>query len=80
VRISDIPEITKLSTPEKILLVEDLWDSIASDESVVPVPQSHIEELDRRLQRYASPGKLLSLEELQTRIERGNDIYPAFPS
>ena len=70
-RTSDIPEITKLSTPEKILLVEDLWDSIASDESVVPVPQSHKEELDRRLKRYEStPGTLLSFEELRTRIER----------
>ena len=70
-RTSDIPEITKLSTPEKILLVEDLWDSIASDESVVPVPQSHKEEFDRRLKRYEStPGTLLSLEELRTRIER----------
>jgi len=37
-RASDIYEIAKLSTPEKILLVEDLWDSIASDESAVPVP------------------------------------------
>jgi len=70
-RASDIPEIIKLSTPEKILLVEDLWDSIASDESAVPVPQSHIEELDRRLKRYgSSPGNLLSLGELQTRIEK----------
>ncbi|MHC1726332.1 MAG: addiction module protein [Syntrophobacteraceae bacterium] len=47
--MSDIPEIERLSTPEKILLVEDLWDSIASDESRVPIPQSHTEELDRRL-------------------------------
>ena len=70
-RASDIPEIITLSTPEKILLVEDLWDSIASEESAVPVPQSHIEELDRRLERYKSaPGTLLSLDELRTRIER----------
>ncbi len=70
-RVSDIPEIIKLSTPEKILLLEDLWDSIVSDESAVPVPQSHREELDRRLRRYeSSPGNLLSLEELRTRIER----------
>ncbi|GFP37621.1 hypothetical protein HKBW3S44_01297, partial [Candidatus Hakubella thermalkaliphila] len=56
---------------EKILLVEDIWDSIVSDESVVSVPQSHMEELDRRLRRYESaPGTLLSLEELRTRIER----------
>lgn len=70
-RVKDIPEITKLSTPEKILLVEDLWDNIASDESAVPVPQSHMEELDRRFKRYESaPGNLLSLEELQARIEK----------
>ena len=70
-RASDIPEINKLSAPEKILLVEDLWDSITSDESLVPVPQSHMDELDRRLKEYDSaPGNLLSLEELRTRIER----------
>ncbi len=70
-RASDIPEITKLSTPEKILLLEDLWETIASDESVVPVPQSHMEELDRRLKRHeSSPGNLLSLEELRKRIDR----------
>ena len=70
-RLNEIPEIDRLSIPEKILLVEDLWDSIASDESSVPVPQSHIEELDRRLKRYSShAGDILSLEELQRRIEK----------
>lgn len=70
-RVSDIPEIIKLSTPEKILLVEDIWDSIASNESAIPVPQSHMEELDKRLKSYAyAPGNLLSLEELRTRIEK----------
>lgn len=69
--LSDIPEIERLSTPEKILLVEDLWDSIASDESGVPTPQSHTEELDRRLKRRLShPGKLLTIEELQAGIEK----------
>lgn len=70
-RVSDIPVIAQLSTPEKLLLVEDLWDSIASDAAGIPVPQSHKEELDRRLKNYESnPGNLLSLEELQGRIER----------
>jgi len=69
VRVNDIPEITQLSTPEKILLVEDLWDSISSDESSVPIPQSHREELERRFKGYESnPGNLLSLKELQARI------------
>ncbi|MEK6775655.1 MAG: addiction module protein [bacterium] len=70
-RVIDIPKFSKLSTAEKILLLEDLWDNIASDESAVPVPQSHIKELDRRLRQYeSSPGNLLSIEELQKRIEK----------
>ena len=70
-RISDIPEIAKLSTQEKILLVEDIWDSIALDESVVPIPRSHRDELNRRLRMHESaPGNLLTLEELQARIEK----------
>lgn len=70
-RISDMPEIANLSVPEKILLVEDLWDKIVSDESDIPVPESHKKELSKRLRRYkTTPGNLLSLKELRTRIEK----------
>ncbi len=70
-RLNDIREISRLSTPEKILLLEDLWDSIATDESSVPISRSHIEELDRRLSRYGpQPGDLLSLEDLQRGIAK----------
>ena len=69
--VTEIPQIAALSTPEKILLLEELWDSIASDEGSEPVPQSHKDELDRRLARHGPrPGNLLSLEELQDRIAR----------
>lgn len=69
--VSDIPEITRLSIPEKILLVEELWDSIATDEEAISVPQSHIEELERRFERHGmNPGNLLSLDELQSGIEK----------
>ena len=70
-RANDIPEISKLSVPEKILFLEDLWESIISEESEVPVPESHRTELDRRFERYlSSPGELLSLKQLQERIEK----------
>ena len=70
-RISDMPEIAKLSIPEKILLVEDLWDKIVSDESDIPVPQSHKKELNKRLRRHkTTPGNLLSFKELRARIEK----------
>ena len=63
--VDSIPEIGTLSTAEKILLVEDLWDSIAADAEPLPVPQSHLDELERRRERFGStPGDLLSLEEL----------------
>lgn len=69
-RVKDIPQIDKLSIPEKILLVEDLWDNIYSAEIDVPVPQSHMNELDKRLARHLShPGELLSLDDLRKRIE-----------
>ncbi len=69
-RADDIPEIARLTASEKILLLEDLWDSIASEQSNVPVPPSHREELERRLTEYEKdPGRLLTLEDLRGRIE-----------
>lgn len=69
-QMKDIPEIARLSTPEKILLVEDSWDSIARGESDVAIPQSHRDELEKRMQAHAStPGNLLSIKELQARID-----------
>ena len=70
-RVKDLPEISKLSTPEKILLVEDLWDNISADAASIPVPDSHKAELDNRLKRFQStPGTLLSLDDLRSRIEQ----------
>ena len=69
-KISDIPKVSRLSTAEKIIFVEELWDSIVSREHV-PVPQSHKAELDRRLVKYQTQrNRLLSLKELQMRIEK----------
>ncbi len=69
-KINDVPEILRLSIPEKILFVEDLWDSISSVDSEVPVPESHKNELDYRLEKHYSPGELLSINELQARIKK----------
>ena len=69
-RVNEIPELTKLNIPEKILLIEDLWDSIAIEEDTVQIPKKHMMELDRRFEKYsAAPGGLLTLEELCSRID-----------
>ncbi|MBP7050422.1 MAG: addiction module protein [Phycisphaerae bacterium] len=69
-RLDDVPELARLSIPERILFLEDLWESIVSEASSVPMPQSHCAELDRRLAKHErSPGELLTLDELRHRIE-----------
>jgi putative addiction module component (TIGR02574 family) len=68
-----MPEIKKLSMPEKILLVEDLWESIAADSSMMPIPESHKSELQRRLAIFDNhPGDLISIEELKLGITSNN--------
>ena len=69
-RVADIPNIEKLTVPEKILLVEDLWDSVSQEASRLDVPMSHREELDARRAGYdAGRTNLLTLDELKVRIE-----------
>jgi len=42
----------KLSIPERIQLVEDIWDSIAADTGAVAVPRAVLEEAERRLAEH----------------------------
>ena len=41
---------------ERIKLVEDLWDSIASDQGALPLTDAQRTELDRRLDTYSLKG------------------------
>jgi putative addiction module component (TIGR02574 family) len=45
-----LEEIKKLSTQEKILLVEDIWDSIASSDESIKITDEQRKELDSRLE------------------------------
>ena len=47
-------EIKKLSVAERILLVEEIWDSIARENEAFELSQSQKEELDRRSQTFSS--------------------------
>jgi putative addiction module component (TIGR02574 family) len=58
-----------LSVSEKLQLLEDLWDDIASDPAVVPMYDWQKEELDRRKQNLLDkPGSTLSWDEIQRRV------------
>lgn len=65
----DLREILKLSVAERLQLVEDIWDSIASSPEVLPVTEAQKQELDRRLAEYrANPTAGRSWEELRASL------------
>ena len=66
--LDDFPDIIKLSTKDKILLVENLWDSIRSEINSDPIPESHKLELDNR-EKTLNSNNLLSLEDLKNRFK-----------
>lgn len=45
-------EIDGLALSEKLLLVEDIWDSIATGNDEIPMPRWQQQELDKRLKAY----------------------------
>ncbi len=47
-----ILEVERLDLSEKIMLVEDIWDSIAESNSELPMPKWQKEELDIRYEAY----------------------------
>lgn len=50
-------EISRLALSEKLLLAEDIWNSIAADNSELPLPEWQREVLDQRYKDYKE-GKL----------------------
>lgn len=49
-------KLSKLPIDERIKLVEELWDSIASDQKALPLTDEQKAELDRRLDAYDADG------------------------
>ena len=47
---SQIPGIEHFSVGDRLRLIEELWDSIPDTPGALQVPESHKDELDRRLQ------------------------------
>jgi len=61
-----IENLKKLSVEERILVVEDIWDSIVSSNAEYSVPDEQKKELDLRLREHAdNPGKAKSWEDVK---------------
>jgi putative addiction module component (TIGR02574 family) len=70
---ADFAPLFELSVPQRLQLVEELWDSIAAVPSSVPVPEWQKEELDRReAEHLRNPDAVLTWEEVKERMLRQN--------
>lgn len=76
-RREDFPYL-ELSIEERILLVEDIWDSIAAEQDQVPLTKAQKELLQKRLDAYeADPGNVVTWEEVKARVRARLDEFRA---
>ena len=68
-----VAEILALPVPERIHLVEAIWDSISAIPEALPLTAWQKEELNRRLNEFeADPDSGATLEEAFARIRRSS--------
>ena len=66
-----VMEIDRMSVPDKLALLERLWDSLPEAIDPADVPASHIVELEKRLARAdANPGEGKPWREVFERLEK----------
>ena len=68
---TQLSEILQLSVAERIQLVEDIWDSIATVPEAISLTEEQKAELERRLEAYqANPSEGISWNDLKTKLQR----------
>lgn len=68
---TSIEELRKLPLPERLELVEELWDTIAEDADKLKLTEAQAAELDRRLAAHdAAPDEGVSWDELRGRLQK----------
>lgn len=68
-----IADVLAMPVSERILFVEDIWDSIAAAPDTVQLSDAQREELDRRLESYHdNPSGGSPWEEVRARV-RGSE-------
>ena len=65
-------KIKDLSIEERIVLVEEIWDSIAVEEEMPELTEEQKAELDRRLESYRkNPDESVTWESVKSRLLSG---------
>jgi putative addiction module component (TIGR02574 family) len=64
-----LEEINQLDIAERLQLVEDCWDSVASRASEFPICDAQKAELDRRLTKHREdPNRGVTLDQIAARL------------
>ena len=59
-----------MSVTDRLLIVEDIWDSIALSNNKLPVSDEHKSDLDSRFEDYKNdPSNASTWKEVKNRIE-----------
>jgi putative addiction module component (TIGR02574 family) len=68
---TQLSEILQLSVAERIQLVEDIWDSIATVPEAISLTEEQAAELENRLEAYqANPGEGISWNDLKEKLQQ----------
>jgi putative addiction module component (TIGR02574 family) len=54
--IPKAPELARLSVSDRLALMDEIWESLASSGDAVALPDWHIAEVKRRLDAFAADG------------------------
>ena len=66
-----VSDLLHLSVAERIQLVEDLWDSIATEPEAMELTEAQRQEIDRRLAEHdANPESAIPWEEVRARLRQ----------
>jgi putative addiction module component (TIGR02574 family) len=67
--IERIPQLQTLSPADKLALVTELWDDLASNPADIPIRADQTREVERRLEEYRrNPDLGATWEEVKARI------------
>jgi len=66
---TELNELLKLPSAERLALIEKLWESLTPAPESVPLPEAHLQELDRRLD-HPAPGAPLTPDQLTARLRQ----------
>jgi len=65
-----LAQIKKMSVTDRLLIVEDIWDSIALSNKKLPVSDEHKSDLDNRFLDYKKdPSTTSTWKDVKNRIE-----------